>query len=281
MNRAAGTAPPRVPRVTVKETLVRHASDLIRWLDGTSSPDLEPVTMLPLDRPLAVEFDVFPSDLRWLHRPGSTALWRRPTTDVVTGEASEAERTRPALALFRVAGRVADPSGAYNPRTFDLTLGDGRGLSLPLYPSPQGTRFGGGGGLIGALRYDAAAGAGLAGRPAAWALVEVSVTVGALDLRRFRAQCDAKGDLRLSLWRLPPLPQGTAAYAAELRVQVIPAAAGRVAPDPAAAVNALAAGSDPGEPAEVLPLSLVPGRIHRLESAGLRHLAVRPAPVVP
>jgi hypothetical protein len=266
--------------VLVKETPVLHGGDVIRWLDGTSAADLDPVNMAPLDRPLAVAFSTRPLDLEWIHKRGRTALWRKPTADVLGGEASEAQRARPVLPLFRVAGSASDPSGAWHPRAFDLTLGDGAGRALVLYPTPQATRLGSGGGLFGSLRFDGGEAPTLAGRPVAWALIEVAVTLSPADLRRFRAQADARGEFRLSLWRLPPLPEGTPSYPASLTLRAEPAADPLVSPDPdglpATRVAPPAGAPGAGSFGTSLPLSLVPGELLRVESAGQRVLLVRP-----
>jgi hypothetical protein len=271
--------------VLVKETPVLHGSDLIHWLDGTSAPDLDPANMAAVDRPVAVTFTARPPDLEWLHKPGRTALWRKPTVDIVRGEASEAERTRPALPLFHLAGRASDPSGAWHPRVFDLSLGDGVGRMLVLYPTPQATRLGSGGGLFGSLRFDGGEDPALAGRRAAWALIEVAVTVSPTDERRFRAQADARGDFRLSLWRLPPLPEGTPSYAASLRVRADPTADPGTSPDPGALPAARAAppvgAPGAGSFGSDVPLNLVPGQLLRVESAGQRLLLVRPGAAPP
>lgn len=291
--------------VRVGETLVLHAADLLRWRDGTSAADpTDAAAMRLLDWPMRVAFDDPPPDLAWLHKPGRTALWRRPTRDVVHGLATDADRRRPAAAPIALAGVVTDASGAFLPRRFRLDIGTGEGHDLILYPSPQGTRFGSGGGLTGSLRFDLLA-AHLpdpnaepapepflleAKRAAAWALVEVAVTVGDGDVRRFRAQTNAFGDFRLSLWRLPPLPAGTSAYTAELSVR---AALGALAqspldPDGLTAMQ-LAVVPPPAEPetaapipadafAPVLSLSLVPGAVQRVPTAPPHRLALRPAP---
>jgi len=291
--------------VRVGETLVLHAADLLRWRDGTSAADpTDSAAMRLLERPVTLAFDDPPPDLAWLHKPGRTALWRRPTRDIVHGLATDADRQRPAAAPFALAGVVTDTRGAFLPRRFQLDIGAGEGHDLILYPSPAGTRFGSGGGLTGSLRFDLLA-AHLpdpnaepapepslrdARRAAAWALVEVAVTVGDGDLRRFRAQANAFGDFRLSLWRLPPLPAGTSAYPAELSVR---AALGAVAQSPldpgGLSAMQLAVVPPPAEPAAaaalpadafapVLSLSLVPGAVQRVPTAVPHRLALRPAP---
>ncbi|WP_058557762.1 hypothetical protein [Thiohalocapsa sp. ML1] len=300
--------------VRVLETLVRHGSDLLRWRDATSAPDPDAFAdMALLARPVVVTFDDPPPDLVWLHKPGRTALWRRPTQDIVPGLASAAERARPAVDetrdLFDLHGVVADPVGSFQPRRFALRAGAGAGHDLLLYPSPQGTRFGGGGGLVGSLRFDllpepapAPAPAPAPGpdpfltnprRPVAWALIEVAVTVGVGDIRRFRAQTNANGDFRLSLWRLPPLPAGTASYAAVMSVQAELAALPSSPIDPVALTAMRLAVVPPPDPnpdpapdpapiaasafADTLAIAVVPGQVQRIPDAVPRLLALRPA----
>jgi hypothetical protein len=274
---------PVVTKVLVKETAIHHASGELRWLDGASSADLSPVGMRPVDRPLGIDLTQRPTDLRWLHKPGRTAFWRRPVADIVTGEASETQRARPNLPLFRVAGTVADPTGAWHPRPFDLQLGDGASIGVVVYASPQATRFGGGGGLFGMVRFDGGEDATLSGRPAAWALVDCTVTVSAQDIRAFRAQCDGKGDFRLSLWRLPPLPQGSASYPAEIAIRALASTTAEAPVDPDTLAGTLVAPLSAGAFAASIALAVVPGEIRRVESAGGRSLAIRPvvAPPVP
>lgn len=293
--------PPAPAPVRCGETLVLHAADLLRWRDGTSAADpADPTAMRLLDWPLAVSFDRAPPDLAWLHKPGETALWRRPGADIVDGPATDADRQRPAQPPFDLRGTVADTTGTFHPRRFALTVGGGAGHDLILYPSPQGTRFGSGGGLTGSLRLDLLQGhlpdanaepptdPFLLGprRQAAWALVEVAVTVGDGDVRRFRAQTNAFGDFRLSLWRLPPLPAGTPFYAGELSVQAALTALDHAPLDPSELAAMRLAVVPPAAPiplpedafAPVLPLSLVPGAVQRVPAAAPHQLALRPSP---
>jgi hypothetical protein len=263
--------------MVIKETAIHHASGELRWLDGTSAADLDPAAMAPVDRPLAIHLDQRPADLHWLHRPGRTAFWRRPTTDVVRGASTETQRARPPLPAFTLRGAVSDPTGVWQPRPFEAQLGDGARVGVVLYPSPAATRFGGGGGLFGMVRFDGGVDPALADRPAAWALVEVSVAVAELDVRRFRAQCDGKGDFRLSLWRLPPLPQGSAAFPAQVRVWARPDTRADSPIDPETLAGVLVGAPGGGALADAVPVEVVPGQALRLASAGSRALAIRPA----
>ena len=127
------------------------------------------------------------------------------------------------------------------------------------------------------VRFDGGVDPDLDGRPAAWALLELTVTVAQLDVRAFRAQCDGKGDFRLSLWRLPPLPQGTAAYPAQLSVRALPDTSGDRPIDPDTLASALIAPPAGGPFGASAAVDVVPGQSLRLESAGVRVLAIRPA----
>lgn len=264
--------------VAIKETPIHHAAGELRWLDGTSAADLSVAAMHRVDRTVQVDFAARPRDLQWLQKPGRTALWRRPASDIVNGESSDAQRMRPAAPLFRIAGEVRDPSGGYNPRTFDLHLGNGGVSGLVMYPSPLGTRFGSGGGLVGAVRFDGGVVPALEGRPAAWALVEVAVTVSDTDLRLFRAQCDGKGEFRLSLWRLPPLPEGTASYVAALRVWASTTSDRDTPIDPDTLVAALMEPVGGGDFVSSFDLDVVPGQRQRVQSDPRTLLTIRPDP---
>lgn len=264
--------------VTVKETPIHHAAGELRWLDGTSAADLSVAAMNRVDWTVQVDLSVRPRDLQWLHKPGRTALWRRPASDIVTGESTDEERARPAAPLFRIAGEVRDPSGAFNPRSFDLELGNGGVSGLVIYPSPLGTRFGSGGGLQGAVRFDGGVEPALDDRPAAWALVEVAVTVSDTDLRRFRAQCDGKGEFRLSLWRLPPLPEGTASYTAELRVWASSTTDRNTPIDPDTLAAAIVEPVGGGAFASPFIIDVIPGQRRRVQSDPRAVLAIRPDP---
>jgi len=291
------------PPVQIGETLVLHGADLLRWRDGTSAADPADIAaMRLLDWPVAISFDQSPPDLAWLHKPGETALWRRPTQDMVRGLATDADRQRPAPTPFELRGTVVDTMGRFQPRRFALTPGGEIGHDLVLYPSPQGTRFGSGGGLTGSLRLDLLQGhlpdanaepppdPFLLGprRQAAWALVEVAVAVGDGDVRRFRAQTNAFGDFRLSLWRLPPLPAGTPFYPAELSVQAALTALDHAPLDPSELAAMHLAVVPPAAPiplpedddafAPALPLNLVPGAVQRVPAAAPHQLALRPSP---
>jgi len=223
----------------VLETPMHHASDLLTWLDG--SRDDGQGRLPRIDQPLTLTLDEAPRDIQLIQRPGRILVWRRSQAElhpVVAGEASEAERARPAAATFTLAGTVSDPAGRFNPRLFSVSAGAAAGHPLALYPSPAGTLLGTAGGLQLALRYadaDAPDADKYAGtRPAAWALLRVQITPLVGPVQHYTAQADARGECRISLRRVPQLPKDAPApdYAAVLSVQADPANLDSAAADP-------------------------------------------------
>ncbi len=253
--------------LTVLETSVLHASDFIHWLDGGSAAESH--RMARVEHPLVIELSDSPTDLRWLHRPGRTAFWRTSQSDLFPGRASESERTRPNVSTFPVEGRVVDPRGRFNSRRFMLTLGDGQGHAIVLYPSPAAVRFGHAGGLIGTLRRSD-------GEPVRWALLTVSAVTPFGETLVFRAQSNTHGDFLLPTGRLPPLPESIVDYAATLGIAADITQGGDEVADPDALPPVQIADVDsPGLFSDTLAIRLVPGEIRPLRSFGRNHLSVQ------
>lgn len=197
-------------RVRVMETNLLHASDVIYWLDGASASS--PATMSRIEAPLQITFTEKPKAIRYLHSVGKTALWQMPDQPMHDGVTTEAERTRPAQAPFQVSGHVYDPRQLFNPRAFSLTLGSGNGQAVVLYPSALGTKATAGGIIQGRVLK------AIDGEPLVWGLLTLEVSVGLNETETFVGQTDAKGDFRIALKRLPPLPLNTTDYNANLRI---------------------------------------------------------------
>lgn len=183
------------------ETLVRHASGAIYWVDGNVVVGPPPL----VDVALRVELDTAPRDLAVSKKRGKLVFWRRLPDRmhaVEPGRAKGDSLNRPAEAAYVVRGRVADPAGLFNPQRFALNaVGNGVVSRLPLYRSPLGTRVPKGGVLEGSLRFGP-------NQPASWALVELSVplrsaTGTVVPPLRFLAQADRRGEFRLPLTLLP------------------------------------------------------------------------------
>ncbi|AGA33804.1 hypothetical protein TVNIR_2148 [Thioalkalivibrio nitratireducens DSM 14787] len=251
------------------ETNVLHASNVVYFLDATTGTDANDRERV--DAPLEIELSDRPPRLRWLQKPGRLALWLHPDehAGMVQGRADEAHRTRPAGSPVRLAGRMRDPNGRYNPRSFDITVGTGGGHVLLVYPTPLGTRLPVGGALIGTVRRED-------GTPLPWALLDLAVIVSEAGLG-FVAQTDAHGDFVLPLRRLPPLPESVEHYAAQLTIRAHPAADPRVPADPAATDVPfdIEAVDDSGFHAHIA-LSITPGEVRLLRSFDKNHLAVQP-----
>lgn len=256
-------------RVSVLETNILHASDVIYWLDGSSAQD--PNAMLRLPEALELQLTTKPGDLRVINSAGKTAFLRRPANPVVEGSASEAELLPPLTPTFPISGIVSDTGGRYISRRFSIAAGNGAGHGLVIYPSPLGSRFGPAGGLLGTLRFSAS------GTPVPWAMLTLNVTTALGASLIFRAQANGQGDFVMPLTRLPPLPEGIADYAATLAVSALASAVATSPVDPADLV-AMALG-DPATDAtfsDPISLTLVPGEIRLLRSSSQNHLAVQP-----
>lgn len=256
--------------VRVLETNVLHASDVIYWLNGASAENEADMQRVPY--PLQVRFTERPRDVNILHGSGRTALWRNPEEPMIAGRATEAQRTRPAMPEFTVAGEVRDPLGRFNPVLFSATLGAGNGVAVVLYPSLLGTGRVLSGVLQGSLQF---AGSGL---PVAWALLELQVALTGSETLIFRAQADAHGDFRVALRRLPPLPESITAYSGSLRVSADVDASSSAVPDISSfvAMN-LESSSSAGDFLAELNVQIRPGETIRVNSFNKNHLSIQTA----
>lgn len=256
--------------VRVLETNVLHASDVIYWLNGASAENEADMQRIPYQ--LQVRFTQKPRDVNVLHGSGRTALWRNPEQPMIAGRATEAERTRPAMLDFTVAGEVHDPFGRFNPGLFSVTLGAGNGVAVVLYPSLLGTGTVLAGVLQGSLQF---AGSGL---PAAWALLELEVALTGSETLTFRAQADAHGDFRLALRRLPPLPESITAYTGLLRVTADVDASGSTVPDIGTFVAMdVESSTSVGDFLAQLNVQIQPGETIRVNSFNKNHLSIQTA----
>jgi hypothetical protein len=255
-------------RVRVMETNLLHASDVIYWLDGSSANS--PAAMSRIEFPLQITFTEKPKAIQYLHSLGKSAFWQTPTQPMHLGSTTDAERTRPAQAPFDIAGHVYDPRQHFNPATFEVTLGSGNGQGVVLYPSPLGVKAGAGGVLQGRILK------AIDGEPLIWGLLSLEVTVGLNETATFVGQTDAKGDFRIALKRLPPLPLNTTEYAASLSVSG----------DMAASANAPANVSDfvaltvesttqAGNFSQEVALTVRPGQQQRINSMNKLFIAVQ------
>jgi hypothetical protein len=254
--------------VRVLETNILHASDVIYWLDGTSAED--EADMQRIQRPLEVAFTEKPRSIQVLQGAGKTALWRTPEEPMIEGRATEVERARPAQADFVVAGRVRDTSGRFNPRRFERTLGDGTGAVVVLYPSLPGTASAVGGSLFGAVRWADTE------RALPWALLELVVEVSTNNTLTFRAQANAKGDFKMALTRLPPLPESASEYTADLRILAGDTANAEEPSDPDTFTEVELESTSAGDAfATTLPLTIRAGEIKRINSFNKTYIAAQ------
>lgn len=255
-------------QVRVLETNLLHASDVIYWLDGSSADSV--AAMSRIEIPLQITFTEKPKAIQYLHSLGKTAFWQTPTQPMHPGTTTDADRTRPAQPLFDVAGSVYDPRQLFNPAAFDVTLGSGDGHGVVLYPSPLGVKAGAGGVIQGRILK------AVDSEPLVWGLLSLDVTVGLNETVTFVGQTDAKGDFRIALKRLPPLPLNTAEYNATLSISGDMAAS---ATEPAAVSGFVALNvestTQAGNFSQQVALTVRPGLQQRINSMNKLFIAVQ------
>lgn len=253
--------------VRVLETNVLHATDVIYWLDGSSANNS--TEMQRVAKNLRIQFANKPADLSVLHSLGKTALWRRPTSAMVNGEANEAEKTRAPQTPFDLSGELWDDARYFNPTAFTVSVGSGSGQEVVVYPSPFGTQVSSAGAVYGRALVDAS------GNPVIWGILELVITLSASEDLSVRAQTDANGDFVIPLRRLPPLPESITEYAAQLSLTGNLANDAETAPD-ASTFSSLQMESLTSATSfsNSVSLDIVPGQRTRINSAGKNYLAV-------
>lgn len=255
----------------VSQTAIHHASDIVYWLDASTGKTGSLTEMQRINYMLSVTLTEVPQDLRYLHKVGAMVLWRYGTTLEVYDLSSEIERTRPVASNYTLAGVVSDIRGNYNPRSFSLIVGAGEGKSVELYPSPKGTRIGMGGGIVGNIRF------ANSGEPGAWAMVNLQVEIAPSTDLVFVAQADANGDFRLSMSRLPPLPENEDDYSAKLSIKAKTTASGNIPMEPSGQdVMVIESQNEVGTFEDEIELKVKPGEILNIKSFERAFLAVRP-----
>ncbi len=253
-------------RVKVLETNILHASDVIFWLDGSSAE--APNAMARITSPLSIEFTQKPSAVKYLHSAGKTAFWQTPTQPMHAGLTTDAERARPAQVPFVVAGSAYDPSQRFNPAAFEVSLGAGSGRAVLLYPSPLAPCVGGY--IQGRALF------ANNGQPLIWGMLNLEVTVGLGEALTFKGQTDAKGDFRIALKRLPPLPLNTAEFSAILSIQGDAASRADIPADTSAYLDLeLESATQAGDFNLGMDLAVSPGQPLRINSINKLFIAVQ------
>jgi len=259
-----------VSRLKVLETNILHASDVIFWLDGTTAET--PASMMRIAEPLALQLTTRPRDLQVIHGSGKTAFMRRPVNPIINGIATTADKQRPVLPTFAVAGIVSDPAGRYIPRRFSIDAGNGVGHGLVMYPTPLGTRISPAGGLIGTLRFYGS------NAPVPWARLTLAVTNAVGVTLTFRCQAGDKGDFVLPVNRLPPLPEGIDNYSAQLSIEALESASADTPIDPADFIPMdLGELDQENQFSSPISLTIVPGELRLIRSSNRDHVTVQPS----
>ena len=284
--------------MAVFEHLILPARNKVYWHDGASGNHgaqralVARTLELRIDPVAATDANPRPQDVVIANTSGGFTLWHDGAGRIEPGpgRASDAAMTPGAYPPMDISGTVSDPLEHYLPRQFAVTLdavpGGGpvppaQHLTVPVYPSPQATLFGRGGGLYGQICW-------AVDQPAAWARVQLSVTGDVPWV--YDAQANAVGEFRVSLFRLPPqvalLGQPTATLRIFARNDADPDAPVIAEGQPAASVTAALRVTYPGlavHPAPVpdtgqaLTFNLIHGRVGRLHSANLSHIAIAPS----
>lgn len=193
--------------IRLKETLIRQASDVIRWVDATGRAGQESPVVNPLHIVLADDMDV--KDLSFLHKPGASVIWRSKLAGdtelqrtIDSNPLTETDKQRPTEIGYQLKGTVIDPAGVFNPRAFEKNCGNNSYPQIALYRSVVGTRLSQNKSLQGILRYQKQP-EEISAQPAAWALVSLQVNLSSTgDRFDFNAQADANGYFQLPVTRL-------------------------------------------------------------------------------
>ncbi len=255
--------------VDVQETLLLHATDAIFWLDACSAEITDNCTRINIA--MQVQLDTQPKAIRSISKPGAFTFWFSDAGSIESGTTTDAQRARPAITPFLLSGKVIDQSARYQPRLFSLTVGSGEGHGIAIYPSPGAIHLNNVGGIIGSLAQIIDGNS----QSVAWAVVQLVVETAPAKFVTFTCQADAKGDFRMALTRLPPLPESVDFYEAELSVKANLTASDNspVNPDTLPAVNV---GLEDAESyANTIELNISPGQIRHITSSGLSYLALQ------
>ena len=276
--------------VHVIETLVDRGFAALRFVDGGSRFDPVNDDRRLITSPLMVDFTTVPNGARVLNRDGTWKILlndQHDTVDGLRGESfivdlahgadapSDAILAPDVVPPITVSGTVTDPTGAWLPRPFSLTLARGQIEPVELFRTPAGVQKTAGGSLIACIAWISNA------APAAWAQTTLTVTVGP---RQFimRGRCDQHGEVVIPLTRLPPLDKGLPPYDGKLTVRATPPLPGvaiEAIPSDTGVVNCVLRHAADINTEAIFSLPLTPGTTHRAEShLGKRHLLITPSP---
>jgi len=283
-------------KFNVYETQVKHASDLVHWVEG-SGPELEasrPIAgglsenldinlidaPLKLDEQVVLPAERTPSDLSVTHKSGAMILWRLSASGdlklrrVLDKSDSADGLIRPLEDTYSVSGVISDRLRQFNPREFNLLdVGNfidvadptATGHEVKLYRSPLGTQVGSLGGLQGRLQWDT-------GEPASWAIITCQVTLRhTTGTRSYHAQADINGDFCLAFAALPfPKKEGDSRppYVCTMTVTALKTASGSDWHQPDDFISGELKSLDTDEFNPGIDLNFQAGTLQRLVSSG-------------
>lgn len=285
-----------ISNFSVFETLARHASDIIHWVEGSGPvlQDARPISNavnrdldiklitapLKLDTENVLLSDRTPTDLSLTHKPGVTVLWRinasdgKTLTSIHSGADFENALNRPVEDTYKVSGTIADKQSRLNPREFNLVeagnfidISDpaAHGHQVKLYRSPKGTQMGSLGGLQGRVQWDT-------GETASWAIINCEVTLKhTTGTRSYSAQADINGDFRLAFAQLPfPKKEGDSRppYVCKISVKALKSSSAEMWHQPDNFISVELKKITANEFSTSINLDFHAGQIQRLNSSG-------------
>lgn len=255
--------------VNVHETEIHHAMDALLWVDASSSENTAKKTRI--EKIMHVQLDSQAKPMKKVNKAGAIVFWFNDAGAVEKGSTTDAQRIRPAAAPILLSGQIGDPSNHFQPRLFSLSVGSGEGHTIDLYPSPSYVRLNSAGGVIGNIAQTVDGNV----KSVPWGIVELVVETAPAQFMTFTGQADSKGDFRIALTRLPPLPESVDFYEAELSVKADLNTSDNspIDPDSLPAVNA---GREDAAPfVSAIELNISPGEIRHIKSSGLSYLALQ------
>ncbi len=198
--------------VKVSETLIDHCLDVFYWIDQGSHELATNRTRI--NRHLIETFIAIvpPTAIKSLSKSGACAVWLKNSGTFVEGIANDADVQFPAPPNLTITIEVIDPLQQFLPRRAQKQMGSGDGIAIGLFKAPHHINFNSQGGIYGQIKNQN-------GDVIPWAVINLQVEIVTSSFVNFSAQTNHLGEFRLSLKRLPPLPESVNSYSAALSVK--------------------------------------------------------------